>query len=82
LLGTLVFKSRLTELTGQIDTRSNVSGNPAAQELTVWMYELAVVIEFESVEKAIAVHESEGYQKALKAIDGKVKRDFRIVEGV
>ncbi len=44
--------------------------------------EPAIVVEFESVEKAIATYESEGYQAALKVLDGKVKRDFRIVEGV
>jgi uncharacterized protein (DUF1330 family) len=41
-----------------------------------------VVIEFKSVEKAIAVHDSPGYQVALKALGGGVVRDLRIVEGV
>jgi uncharacterized protein (DUF1330 family) len=42
-----------------------------------------VVIEFESVEKAIAAHDGAAYQEALKAL-GKdaVERDMRIVEGV
>ena len=42
-----------------------------------------VVIEFDSVDKAIAAHDSPGYQEALKAL-GKdaVERDMRIVEGV
>jgi len=44
--------------------------------------EPAIVVEFESVEKALAVYESAGYQAAVKILDGKVKRDFRIVEGV
>jgi uncharacterized protein (DUF1330 family) len=44
--------------------------------------EPAIVVEFESIEKAIAVYESPAYQAALKVLDGKVKRDFRIVEGV
>ena len=44
--------------------------------------EPAIVVEFESLEKAIAVYESEGYRAAVKILDGKVKRDFRIVEGV
>jgi uncharacterized protein (DUF1330 family) len=43
--------------------------------------ETAVVVEFESVEKALAVYEGAGYQAAVKILDGKVKRDFRIVEG-
>lgn len=41
-----------------------------------------VVIEFGSVQQAIAAHESPGYQEALKALHGAVDRDMRIVEGV
>ena len=41
-----------------------------------------VVIEFESVEKAIAVHDSPGYQAALKALGNGAERDLRIVEGL
>lgn len=44
--------------------------------------ERVVIIEFESVEKAIAAHESEGYKAALKALDGAADRDMRIVEGL
>jgi uncharacterized protein (DUF1330 family) len=42
-----------------------------------------VMIEFESVQAAIAAHDSPGYQEALKAL-GKdsVERELRIVEGV
>jgi uncharacterized protein (DUF1330 family) len=42
-----------------------------------------VMIEFDSVEKAIAAHDSPGYQEALKAM-GKdaVDREIRIVEGL
>ncbi|MGH8660703.1 MAG: DUF1330 domain-containing protein [Burkholderiales bacterium] len=42
-----------------------------------------VVIEFDSVEKAIAAHDSPAYQGALKAL-GKdaVERELRVVEGV
>jgi len=41
-----------------------------------------VVIEFDSLEKAIAAHDSAGYQAAI-AVLGKdaAERDFRIVEG-
>jgi uncharacterized protein (DUF1330 family) len=39
------------------------------------------VIEFESVEKAIAAHDSPGYQAALKALGDGAVRDLRIVEG-
>ncbi len=41
-----------------------------------------VVIEFPSVEAAIAAHDSPGYQAALKALGDGAERDFRIVEGV
>jgi len=42
----------------------------------------AVVVEFETVEKAVAAYESAAYQAAVKILEGKVQRDFRIVEGV
>ena len=44
--------------------------------------ERVVVIEFESVAKAIEVHDSPGYQAALKALGNGAERDLRIVAGV
>ena len=44
--------------------------------------ERTVLIEFDSVEKAIATHESPAYREALVALDGGVVRDLRIVPGV
>ena len=44
--------------------------------------ERIVVIEFDSVEKAIAAHDSPAYQLALAALDGGVVRDLRIVPGL
>ena len=41
-----------------------------------------VVIEFDSVEQAVATHDSPGYQQALAALDGGAVRDLRIVAGV
>ena len=41
-----------------------------------------VVTEWESLEKAIAAHDSAGYQEALRVLGDAVERDFRIVEGV
>jgi uncharacterized protein (DUF1330 family) len=41
-----------------------------------------VVSEFESLEKAIAAHDSAGYQEALKVLGNSVERDMRIVEGL
>jgi uncharacterized protein (DUF1330 family) len=44
--------------------------------------ERTVIVEFESVEKATACHDSASYQAALKALDGGAIRDMRIVPGV
>jgi len=41
-----------------------------------------VVVEFESLAKANAAHDSAGYQEALRVLDDAVERDFRVVEGV
>ncbi|MFL6797743.1 MAG: DUF1330 domain-containing protein [Xanthobacteraceae bacterium] len=41
-----------------------------------------VIIEFDSVEKAIAAHDSAGYQQALKVFGKAADRDVRIVEAV
>jgi uncharacterized protein (DUF1330 family) len=43
--------------------------------------ERTVVIEFESVEKAIATFEGTSYQSAARRLVGSVVRDIRIVEG-
>lgn len=43
--------------------------------------ERSVVVEFDSVQDAIAAYESPEYAKAKKVL-GDVKRDVRIVEGV
>ena len=41
-----------------------------------------VIIEFDSVDKAAAAHDSPGYQAALKVLGNAVQRDLRIVEGL
>lgn len=41
-----------------------------------------VLIEFDSVEHAKAVHDSPEYQAALVALGDGVERDLRIIEGV
>jgi uncharacterized protein (DUF1330 family) len=43
--------------------------------------ERTVIIEFDSVDQAIAAHESPAYQAALAAIEGGAVRDMRIVPG-
>ena len=40
-----------------------------------------VVIEFESVEAAVAAHDSDDYQAALVALDDGADRDLRVVPG-
>jgi uncharacterized protein (DUF1330 family) len=56
---------------------------PAVKAYEAGIVQRVVVIEFDSVDKAVAAHDSAGYQEALKAL-GKdaVERDLRIVEGV
>jgi uncharacterized protein (DUF1330 family) len=41
-----------------------------------------VLIEFDSVEQAVAAHDSPGYQAALAALGDGVEREIRIIEGV
>lgn len=55
---------------------------PAAQAYEDGVAERTVIIEFDSVEKALATHESAAYKAALAALDGGVIRDMRIVPGV
>ena len=43
--------------------------------------ERCVVIEFDSLEKAIATYEGPEYQAAKKLLEGSVERDVRMVEG-
>jgi uncharacterized protein (DUF1330 family) len=42
--------------------------------------ERTTLIEFDSVEQAIAAYESPGYQEALRALGDGAERDLRIVE--
>jgi uncharacterized protein (DUF1330 family) len=44
--------------------------------------ERTVIIEFESVEQAIATHDSAAYQAAVAALAGGAVRDLRIVPGL
>ena len=44
--------------------------------------ERVVIVEFENVDKAIAVHDSPEYRAALDALGDGAERDFRIVEAV
>jgi len=59
-----------------------VRGNPA-QVHESGINQRMVVIEFPSLQAAIACHDSAGYKEALKPLaGGAVKRDMRILEGL
>ena len=58
-----------------------VRGEPA-KVYEAGLMQRVVVIEFPSVEAAIAAHDSPGYQAALKALGDGAERDLRIVEGL
>ena len=46
------------------------------------MKERVVIVEFDSLDRAQAAHDSPEYKEALKVLGDAVERDFRIVEGV
>jgi uncharacterized protein (DUF1330 family) len=54
----------------------------AAKAYEAGLTQRLVIIEFDSVEKAIAAHDSPEYQAALKVFGKAAERDLRIVEGV
>ena len=54
----------------------------AAKAYEAGVIQRVVIIEFDTVEKAAAAHDSEGYQAALKVLGKAADRDMRIVEGV
>jgi uncharacterized protein (DUF1330 family) len=58
-----------------------VRGTPA-KTYEHGLKERTVVSEWDSLEKAIAAHDSPGYQEALRALGDGAERDLRIVEGV
>lgn len=56
-------------------------GQPA-RVFEAGVMERTVVIEFDSVDQAVAAYESPGYQRALSALGDGAERDLRIVEAV
>lgn len=58
-----------------------VRGTPAKTH-ELGLNQRTVVSEFESLAKAIAAHDSPGYQEALRALGNGAERDLRIIEGV
>ena len=57
-----------------------VRGTPA-KTYEAGLDQRSVVIEFDSLEKAIATYESPAYQAAKKLLEGAVERDVRMLEG-
>jgi uncharacterized protein (DUF1330 family) len=58
-----------------------VRGNPA-RVFEAGLMERTVVIEFDSVDQAVAAYESPAYQQALRELGDGAERDLRIVEAV
>jgi uncharacterized protein (DUF1330 family) len=54
----------------------------AAKAYEAGLVQRVVIVEFDSVEKAVAAHDSEAYRAALKVLGKGADRDLRIVEGV
>jgi uncharacterized protein (DUF1330 family) len=56
--------------------------NKPAKTYEAGINERVVLIEFDSVEQAIAAHDTPAYKEALKTLGtGNVERDVRVVEG-
>ena len=54
----------------------------AAKAYEAGVVQRVVIVEFDSVDKAAAAHDSAGYQAALEVLGKGADRDLRIVEGV
>jgi uncharacterized protein (DUF1330 family) len=67
----------ITEAGGRFLAR----GEPA-KVYEAGLQQRTVLIEFDSVEQAIAAHDSPGYKAALDALGDGALREIRIVEGV
>jgi uncharacterized protein (DUF1330 family) len=57
--------------------------NAPAKTYEAGMNQRVVLVEFDSLEKALACHDTPAYAEALKALGtGNIERDMRVVEGV
>ena len=54
----------------------------AAKAYEAGVAQRVVIIEFDSVAQAVATHDSDAYQAALKALNNGADRDIRIVEAI
>lgn len=59
-----------------------IARGTAAKAYEAGRLERTVLIEFDSIEQAVAAHDSAAYQLALRALDGGAVRDLRIVGGL
>jgi uncharacterized protein (DUF1330 family) len=59
-----------------------IARDTAAQAYEAGIKQRIVIVEFESVAKAIEAHDSPDYQAALKVLGNAAERDMRIVEGL
>jgi uncharacterized protein (DUF1330 family) len=56
--------------------------NKPAKTYEAGMNERVVLVEFESLDQAVAAHDTPAYQEALKVLGiGNIERDMRVVEG-
>jgi uncharacterized protein (DUF1330 family) len=67
--------------TAPFGARYLARGMPAAT-FEAGLKQRIVITEFPSVEKAIAAHDSPGYQEAVRILGDGAERDVRIVEGL
>ena len=68
---------------GDPNVRRTFSGpGTAAKAYEAGVLQRVVIVEFDIVDRAIAAHDSPGYQEALRVLGNAVDRDLRIVEGV
>jgi uncharacterized protein (DUF1330 family) len=65
----------------QAGARFLARGTPA-KVYEAGLSQRTVLIEFDSVQQAVAAHDSPAYQEALRALGNGAERDLRIVEGV
>ncbi len=59
-----------------------IARGTAARTFEAARNERTVVVEFDSVARAVAAYESPRYQAARRILEGAVEREVRIVEGV
>ena len=71
-----------TRVSGVVEEVLVKPGQRVAKGAVLARLDRTVLIEFDSVEQAAAVHDSADYQAALAALGNGAVRDLRIVEGV